>query len=205
MKPPEEEVVRKIVGQWTRKAEQDFRAAEALLSQDPPLLYPSCFHSQQTAEKYLKAYVTQRQVEFPKPHNIREILELVKTVDEELAMKLLPAAALTPYTVWRLDIRETCLIPQDMMPRRRFNWPKKLPMLSGVVSRMPNESSVRGATDSVPVAMPVTEGNRIGRGSSSRRKGMGALRFAEWEPWMWGSTWCLPRSTGSASPGARGG
>jgi len=99
MRPPEEEVIRKIVGEWIYKADQDITSAEALLSQDPPLLYPSCFHSQQAAEKYLKAYLTRRQVEFPKTHSIREILNLVKTVDEELATELLPATALTPYGV----------------------------------------------------------------------------------------------------------
>ena len=99
MRPPEEEVIRKIVGEWIYKAGQDITSAEALLSQDPPLLYPSCFHSQQAAEKYLKAYLTRRQVEFPKTHSIREILNLVKTVDEELATELLPATALTPYGV----------------------------------------------------------------------------------------------------------
>lgn len=102
MRPPEEEAIRKIVGDWLYKADLDMRSAEALLSQDPPLLYPSCFHSQQAAEKYLKAYLTQRQVEFPKTHSIREILNLVKTVDEELAAKLLDAAALTPYGI---DVR----------------------------------------------------------------------------------------------------
>jgi len=99
MRPPEEEVIRKIVGEWIYKADQDITSAEALLSQDPPLLYPSCFHPQQAAEKYLKAYLTQRQVEFPKTHSIREVLNLVKTVDDELATELLPATALTPYGV----------------------------------------------------------------------------------------------------------
>lgn len=97
--PPEEEVIRKIAGEWKYKADQDLRSAEALLIQDPPLLYPSCFHSQQAAEKYLKAYLTWRQVEFPKTHSIREILSLVKTANEELAANLLPATALTPYGV----------------------------------------------------------------------------------------------------------
>jgi HEPN domain-containing protein len=99
MKPPEAEVIGRIVREWMRKAEQDLRAAEALLSQDPALLYPSCFHSQQAVEKYLKAFLTIRQVEFPKTHSIREILNLVRTVDEDLADALLPAAALTPYGV----------------------------------------------------------------------------------------------------------
>jgi HEPN domain-containing protein len=99
MSPPEDEIVRKIVGEWIHKADQDIRSAEALLMQAPPLLYPSCFHSQQAAEKYLKAYLTQRQVEFPKTHSIGEILNLVGKVDKELADILLPAAALTPYGV----------------------------------------------------------------------------------------------------------
>jgi HEPN domain-containing protein len=102
MRPPEEEIIRKIVGEWKYKAEQDVRSAEALLSQDPALLYPSCFHSQQAAEKYLKAYLTWRQVEFPKTHSIRELLSLVETVDEALATNLLSATALTPYGV---DVR----------------------------------------------------------------------------------------------------
>ena len=51
MKPPDEAVVRKIAGDWLYKASQDVKAAQALLAQEPPLLYPSCFHSQQAAEK----------------------------------------------------------------------------------------------------------------------------------------------------------
>ncbi len=84
MSPPEDEIVRKIVGEWVHKADQHIRAAEALLLQDSPLLCPSCFHCQQAAEKYLKVYLTQRQVEFPKTHSIRELLYLVGTVDNEL-------------------------------------------------------------------------------------------------------------------------
>lgn len=109
MRPPEEGVIRKIVGDWIHKAEQDTKSAQALLSQDPPLLYPSCFHSQQAAEKYLKAYLTWRQVEFPKTHSIRQLLNLVTEVDEELATSLLPAAALTPYGV---DVRYPGDIPE---------------------------------------------------------------------------------------------
>jgi HEPN domain-containing protein len=62
-------------------------------------LHPSCFHSQQAAEKYLKAYLTRRQVEFPKTLSIRELLDLVKTFDSDLSETLLPASALTPYGV----------------------------------------------------------------------------------------------------------
>ena len=101
MRPPEE-VKREIVRQWLAKAEQDITSAEALLSQDPPLLYPSCFHAQQAAEKYLKALLTWHQIEFPKTHAIEQLLDLVKAAERETASSLRDAVALTPYGV---DIR----------------------------------------------------------------------------------------------------
>ena len=71
-------------------------------SQDPPLLYPSCFHAQQAAEKYLKALLTWHQIEFPKTHAIEQLLDLVKDAEPETASSLRDAVALTPYGV---DIR----------------------------------------------------------------------------------------------------
>jgi HEPN domain-containing protein len=81
MKPPEEEVRRILVGLWIDKAPQDLAAAEALMRNKPPLLYPVCFHCQQASEKYIKAFLTHRQIEFPKTHNIRDLLDLAATVD----------------------------------------------------------------------------------------------------------------------------
>jgi len=54
MRPPEE-VKAEIVRLWLRKADADMDAAEVLLSDERPSLYPSCFHSQRAAEKYMKA------------------------------------------------------------------------------------------------------------------------------------------------------
>ncbi|MCD6415630.1 MAG: HEPN domain-containing protein [Planctomycetes bacterium] len=99
MQPPEEQVRRELVSQWAHKAAQDIRAAESLLSEDSPLLYPSCFFSQQAAERRLKAFLTWRQVEFPKTHSIRQLLNLAKTVDPLLAKRLIGAATLTVYGV----------------------------------------------------------------------------------------------------------
>jgi len=101
MRSPEE-VKREIVRQWLAKAEQDITSAEALLLQDPPLLYPACFHAQQATEKYLKALLTWHQIEFPKTHAIEQLLDLVKDAEPETASSLRDAVALTPYGV---DIR----------------------------------------------------------------------------------------------------
>ena len=99
MRPSEEQVRRELLGQWVHKADQDIRAAESLLADEPPLLYPSCFHSQQAAEKYLKALLTWRKVEFPKTHVIGELLDLLATVEAPLAESLADATALNPYGV----------------------------------------------------------------------------------------------------------
>jgi len=77
MRPPEE-VRKDLVRQWLEKAKVDINASEALLAADPPLLYPACFHAQQAAEKYLKALLTWHQIEFPKTHDIEQLLELVE-------------------------------------------------------------------------------------------------------------------------------
>jgi HEPN domain-containing protein len=125
MKQPEEAVIRKILGDWLNKAEQDMESAETLLSREPPLLSPSCFHSQQAAEKYLKAYLTWRQVEFPKTHSIREIVDLVRTVDEGLARSISSAAALTPYGV---EVR----YPGDVSEPKRQEAEEALGLARGV-------------------------------------------------------------------------
>ncbi len=109
--PRKEELIRRLADEWIRKAEEDIKAAEALFDLEYPLFYPSCFHSQQAAEKYLKALLTLHQVEFPKTHSIRELLDLVHTFDENTAVKLQPAVSLTPYGV-------EARYPGEMLPNR---------------------------------------------------------------------------------------
>ena len=94
-----DELIRRLVEEWMRKAEEDIKAADALLSVEFPLLFPSCFHSQQAVEKYLKALLTLHQVEFPRTHSIRELLDLINTFDKNIASELQSAVSLTPYGV----------------------------------------------------------------------------------------------------------
>ena len=99
MQPTEEQVRRRLVGQWVQKADQDMRAAQSLLADDPPLLYPSCFHSQQAAEKYLKALLVHNQADFPKTHDIQQILDLVESRHPALAHSLQSVIVPTEYAV----------------------------------------------------------------------------------------------------------
>ncbi len=94
-----EAVKRDLVERWLEKAEQDFGAAEQLLRSGSPYPFVIAFHSQQAAEKLLKGFLTLHQVEFPKTHNIDELLDLLSPVDAVLAKSLRPAHALTKYGV----------------------------------------------------------------------------------------------------------
>ena len=98
MKPPEEIILR-LVKEWLRKAHADMDLAEHLLSQN--VLFPDAivFHCQQAAEKYLKSFLTSKQIAFPKTHDLEELLDLIETSDENLALSLRDIVVLTPYGV----------------------------------------------------------------------------------------------------------
>lgn len=98
MKPPEQ-VRRELTRQWLQRAEQDWRLCHRLMADDEPYLEAIAFHCQQAAEKYLKAYLTWQQTEFPKTHDMKRLVELVAVSDPALATALDEAAALTPYAV----------------------------------------------------------------------------------------------------------
>jgi HEPN domain-containing protein len=55
---------------WVEYAEEDLIMAKSALRRRKPLTTPSCFHSQQCAEKYLKAILVSRDIEFPKTHDL---------------------------------------------------------------------------------------------------------------------------------------
>lgn len=63
MRPPEEEI-RRLVGEWLKKADLDLRTV-LRLSAESEFRDIVGFHAQQAAEKYLKALLTRHQIEFP--------------------------------------------------------------------------------------------------------------------------------------------
>jgi HEPN domain-containing protein len=82
-----------------RKADDDLGAAARLLEAEPGYFAIIAFHCQQGAEKALKAFLTWHQVEFPKTHDLRLLLDLIAKVDETLANALADAQVLTQYGV----------------------------------------------------------------------------------------------------------
>jgi HEPN domain-containing protein len=75
--------MRDITLEWMSKAEGDFHASEALLYEiEMPEIDAACFHSQQCAEKYVKAFLTEHDIDFPWNHDLVRLLELCLTIDE---------------------------------------------------------------------------------------------------------------------------
>ena len=68
------------------------------MSANPPVIPPACFHARQAAEKYLKAFLTSRAVEFPKAHGLQQLVDLVGSIEPALAGQLSEAAS-SPYGV----------------------------------------------------------------------------------------------------------
>jgi HEPN domain-containing protein len=59
--------------EWVEYAEEDWRSAKRLLRGNRPSTTNSCFHAQQSAEKYLKALLVSKKAYFPKTHDLSSL------------------------------------------------------------------------------------------------------------------------------------
>ena len=92
--------LRRDVRDWVVKAEEDYEVARTLIRKRKPNLSNAvCFHAQQCAEKYLKAFLTSRRTAFPKTHDLLGLLELAKKADPILELLRPDLAYLEPYAV----------------------------------------------------------------------------------------------------------
>ena len=89
--------------EWIEKAEQDFRMAQVGMRQRKNPVYDSvCFHAQQCAEKYLKAFLVRHKITFRKTHDLTELQRLCLKADETFQLLGDPLKRLYPYAI---DIR----------------------------------------------------------------------------------------------------
>ena len=94
-----DEIIRYLAGKWVEKAEKDLLTAERELSFPDPIIEAVCFHCQQAAEKYLKAFLVFHQVFFGKTHRIVDLVELCAGIDPSFGDQLADADSLTDYAV----------------------------------------------------------------------------------------------------------
>lgn len=82
------------------KAEADYRSATALnRRRKEPVPDVVCYHAQQCAEKYLKAYLLEQGITPPRIHDLEDLLNLCALHDAVLATHLPIAQALNPFGV----------------------------------------------------------------------------------------------------------
>jgi len=85
--------MKKETRRWVEKAEEDYNGAlnlEKLKARYHDLV---CFHCQQAAEKYLKAFMEERSVPIPKTHNLHELL--MRLLPHDASLKSLRRGLLT--------------------------------------------------------------------------------------------------------------
>lgn len=93
------DIIDKLVQQWIKIAERDMITAQRELEIEPNVTDIICFHCQQAVEKYLKAFLTKEQIEFPKTHSIMTLINLCSEADSSFKEKLSNADILTDYAV----------------------------------------------------------------------------------------------------------
>lgn len=80
---------------WIAFARRDLAAAEILLREG--ILEEACFHSQQTAEKALKAFLLHHGQPLPRTHDLPDLLHLCSAVNDSLKVFQLECATLSQF------------------------------------------------------------------------------------------------------------
>ncbi|GBD96675.1 MAG TPA: HEPN domain-containing protein [Nitrospirae bacterium] len=84
---------------WLIKAENDLKSARRLSESSDPILDTAIYHTQQSAEKALKAYLAFKAQPIRKVHDIELLLESCSVFDKDFNQFVDDADILTPYNV----------------------------------------------------------------------------------------------------------
>ena len=76
-------VDREIINEWISKADEDFEFAKINLQEEKSFYAQICFHFQQAVEKYLKAYIIAKELEFRKVHDLPLLLKICGRKDPD--------------------------------------------------------------------------------------------------------------------------
>jgi HEPN domain-containing protein len=124
------------VREWLERAADDLREAEHDLTAAPPLLRGAVFHSQQAAEKALKAFLAAHNCPFPKTHDLDEIGRPVMALDPSLATVVDRAKDLTPYA-WRFRYPGAPAAPTEDETREALTLARDV--YTAILDRLPGE------------------------------------------------------------------
>ena len=88
--------------EWLLKAEHDLLSAQALSAEKHNLYDTAVYHTQQAAEKALKAFLVAHNKEIPKTHNVRLLLTQCCLIQDNLELLAQNVITVAPYdTLYR--------------------------------------------------------------------------------------------------------
>ena len=108
---------------WVRKAESDFRQAKLAAGAKPPIHDGTCFHCQQCAEKYAKAFLQEAGVAVPRTHDLVKLLAIALPHDSTLRPLKRGMAYLTDFAV---DVRYPEADPTARQARSSLRWMERV-------------------------------------------------------------------------------
>lgn len=118
------DLVERVRG-WIEKAEHDLRNAEYVITLEEDCPFDTvCFHCQQCAEKYLKALLIYREIDFPKTHDLIPLLNLLRA-KMELPLRVEQVQPMNRYSV-------EARYPDDWYPIEREEAAEAIELARGV-------------------------------------------------------------------------
>ena len=113
-----------VVKEWLAKADEDFLFAEANLREGSEFYAQLCFHFQQAAEKYLKAYIISHNLPFDRVHDLVMLLKSCASHNPDFAELREECILLNTVPTSRPAIR---CIGRPRIPWKRRRKPIALP------------------------------------------------------------------------------
>ncbi len=126
-----------LVKAWIKKAENDLITAQNSSNIKPEAPFDTiCFHAQQCAEKYLKAFLVFHDVEFEKTHDLGQLISLAAKADKYFFEIIDLGEKLTDYAV---DIRYPILLEEPTKDEAKEAIETAIKIKEFVISRLNEE------------------------------------------------------------------
>ncbi len=141
-----------LVKNWLIKASHDLAVSKKLKSDDEPFYDVAIYHCQQAGEKAMKGFLVLHDIEFPKTHDIRFLVQLAISINSEFVNFEDSADLLTPYAT---EFRYPGEVMEPTSEELEEGLEKAEEMLDFVISLLPSE--VQKALKSKETTQPTDE------------------------------------------------
>ena len=111
----------RILQQWLARGDEELRSAIHLSAMHHPTPDETiCYLCQQSAEKYLKAFIFFRDIEPEKTHDLRELLKVCENYNASFSVLLSKLQILNDYSVMPRYPNELGITNEDMKTAIRY-------------------------------------------------------------------------------------